>query len=162
MCVCLHTGVRVVQIVRHVRAPSVWRESVPSAAQTAHSAPAPQPQPSPAHHPANTQTGTIETRQFKQSSHICFALLASAATTVISVTSFLGCPLAVCQMMNRRAVVTQWTARLPQTPPATATVASQSDATSQMATRTASPVSHASPRRPSPASQQCVLLWCLQ
>lgn len=58
-CVCLHTGVRVVQTVRRVRAPSVWRECVPSAVLTARSAPAPPPQPSPAPPPANTQTGTV-------------------------------------------------------------------------------------------------------
>lgn len=55
----LHTGVRAVRLVRRVRVQSVWRESAPSAVQTARSAPALQPQPSPAPHPANTPTGTL-------------------------------------------------------------------------------------------------------
>lgn len=54
-----YLGVRAMQIVRHVRALSVWRESVLSAVQTVHLAPALRPQPSQAPHPANTPIGKV-------------------------------------------------------------------------------------------------------
>lgn len=117
-------SVRGVQIVKRVRAPSVWRESVLSAVQTVRSAPVLLPQLSPAHHPANTPTA--------------------------------------CRTMNRRVVVTPWTAHLHHIPLAIATVPSQKGAILLTATRTASLASHVLPRRPSPANQQFVLLWCLQ
>lgn len=72
-CRSPHTGVRVVQIVRHVRALSVWRESAPSVVQRARSAPALQPQPSPAPHLANTPTGMINVTHSHKSSYKCFA-----------------------------------------------------------------------------------------
>lgn len=157
----MDTDARVMQIVRRVRALSVWRESVPSAVQTARSVPALQRQHSPVHHPASTPAGKVNVDSNKASTYV---LLCSYTTTNnISVTSVLTvCLLAVCQMTNRRVVVTQWIARLPQTPLAIATVPSQSDATSLTATRTVSPVLHVLPRRLSLASLQFVLLWCLQ
>lgn len=86
-----------------------------------------------------------------------------AATQHKTKTSFLiGCPFTACQMMNRRAVVTRWTACRPRTALATATVPSQSDASWLTAIRTASPVLRVWHRRPSPASQRFAPLWCLQ
>lgn len=148
------------QIVKRVRALSVWRESVLSAVQTARSVPALQPQHSPAHHPANTPTGKVGSNVDSSKCSTNVLLLCYTTTIMnISVTSGL---IAVCQTTNRRVVVTQWTARLPQKLLAIATVPSQSDATSLTATRTVSPVLHVLPRRLSPASPQFVLLWCLQ
>lgn len=117
-------NVRAVQIVRHVRAPSVWRESVLLAVQTVRSAPVLLPQPNPAPHLANTQTA--------------------------------------CRTTNRRVVVTLWTAHLRHIPLAIATVPSHRGGTSLTATRTASLALHVLPQRPSPASQQFVLLWSHQ
>ena len=151
----LHADVRAVQIVRRVRALSVWRESAPSAVQTARSAPALQPQPSPATHLANTPTGKVNGAKLEN------AQLLHHIQRDVCVTSLLpGRPLAVCQTTSRRAVVTQWTARLPQMPPAIATVLSQGNATWPTATRTASPVLRALPRRRSLESQPFVRLWC--
>lgn len=162
----LHTGVRVVRIVRRVRALSVWRESAPSAVRTARSALALQPQPSPALHPANTPTGTINTNDSSKSSYRCFACFnfgyCTALTEFSQTSSVIDCLFAVCRTMNRRAVVTQWTALPLRMPLATATVPSQGDASSLAAIRTVSPVLRVLPRKPSPASQQFALWWYLQ
>ena len=136
----LHTGVRVVQIVRHVRALSVWRGSAPSAVQTARSAPALQPQPSPAPHPANTPTGTISTNDSEKKllQMLCFHFTLQQRYHLSHNHPYLT--LIVCQMMNKRALVTRWIARPPRMPPATATVHSQTDASLLAAIRTSSPV----------------------
>lgn len=90
-----------------------------------------------------------------------YCILSETATKGFS-NSFVVCSLAVCQKTNRRAAVTRWTARPPRTPLATAPVPLWSDASSPAAIRTASPVSHASPPRPSPASQLFVRWWYLR
>lgn len=128
------------QIVRHVRALSVWRGSAPSAVQTARSAPALQPQPSPAPHPASTPTGTTNTTDSKKKllQMFCFHFTLQQRNHLSNTHPYLT--LVVCQMMNRRVVVTRWIAHPPRMPPATATVHSQTDASSLAVIRTVSPV----------------------
>lgn len=149
------------QTVRRVRALSVWRESVPSAVQTARSVPAPQHRHSPAHHPANIPAGKLNVDSKRATKNVLLCSYTTTNNTSVT-TTLTVCPLAACQMTNRRVVVTQWTARLPQTLLSIATVRSQNDATSVTATRTVNPVLLVLPQRLSLASLQFVLLWCLR
>lgn len=125
-----HTGVRGVRIVRRVRAPSAWRESAPSVVRRARSAPALRPQPSPAPRLANIRTGRVNSSHSHRSSFKYFACsdTSFSGATRRSSHFLVAVPLAVCQMTNRRAAVTRWTARRPQMPLATATVPSWNDA----------------------------------
>lgn len=151
-----HPGVRVVGSARRARAPSAWRGSAPSVAQRARSAPARQPRPSPALRHANTPTGATDPNSLARHTPDAFCLRFSETPFACLL------PIAACRTTSRRAAATPWTARPPRTPPATAPVPSRSSASSRAAIRTASPVSPASPRRRSPASQLFARWRCLQ